>query len=321
MKRITTNDAKQIDLVDYLESLGHYPDARMSRNQEYWYLSPLPDRNENTPSFKVDRRRGLWYDHGIGKGGSIIDFCMQYHRCGITDALNKLQDFLSFHRSPVQNLTVPVSTPFLDKEKKIRVVSAGSIASPALITYLEQRKIPLEIAREYCREVQYELNNRKYYAISFPNDAGGYELRNAHFKGSAAPKSVSFLNNRAEEISVFEGFFDFLTYAVIQKTAIINTNILVLNSLAFLEKARPVMEQHASIYLYLDRDNTGQKYTAQLVKENSKYKDHSLLYEGYADLNEWLTRQNLSLHKQGLEKNEPEEIAHAVQKRSLGLGR
>lgn len=321
MKRFTTTDAKQIDLVGYLESLGHYPDARMSHNQEYWYLSPLPGRNENTPSFKVDRRKGLWYDHGIGKGGSIIDLCMLYHGCGIPEALTRLQDFLSFHLNLLQNLSHPGNVPLPGKEKKIQVLSTGPIVSPALMTYLEQRKIPLEIAREYCKEVHYELNNRKYYAISFPNDAGGYELRNAHFKGSAAPKSVSFLNNRAEEISVFEGFFDFLTYAVIQKTAIINTNILVLNSLAFLEKARPVMEQHASIYLYLDRDNTGQKYTAQLVKENSKYKDHSLLYEGYADLNEWLTRQNLSLHKQGLEKNEPEEIAHAVQKRSLGLGR
>lgn len=321
MNRITTNDAKQIDLVDYLESLGHYPDARMSRNQEYWYLSPLPGRNENSPSFKVDRRKGLWYDHGIGKGGSIIDLCMLYHSCGISEALTRLQDFLSFHRSPVQNLTVPVCAPFLDKEKKIRVISTSPIVSPALISYLEQRKIPLGIAREYCREVQYELNNRKYYAIGFANDAGGYELRNVHFKGSAAPKSISFLNNRAEEISVFEGFFDFLTYAVIQKTAITNTNILVLNSLAFLEKARPVMEQHASIYLYLDRDNAGQKCTAQLVKENLKYKDHSLLYEGYADLNEWLTRQNRFLQKLGQAKNEIDETIHRVQKRSLVLGR
>ncbi|MCF3110616.1 toprim domain-containing protein [Niabella sp. CC-SYL272] len=321
MKRFTTTDAKQIDLVDYLESLGHYPDSRIRRNPEYWYLSPLPGRSENTPSFKVDRRKGLWYDHGIGKGGSIVDLCMLYHSCSIPEALTRLQDFLSFHRNPLQNLSHSGNVPLPDKEKKIQVLSTGPIVSSALIAYLGQRKIPLGIARGYCRKVQYELNNRKYYAIGFANDAGGYELRNTHFKGSAAPKNISFLNNSANEISVFEGFFDFLTYAAIQKTAVNNTNILVLNSLAFLEKSRMLIEQHASVYLYLDRDNAGLKCTAQLVKENSKYKDHSLLYEGYADLNEWLTRQNRSLQKQGQAKNEIDETIHRVQKRSLGLGR
>lgn len=31
--------ARQIDLVDYLASLGHQP--QKVRNQDYWYLSPL----------------------------------------------------------------------------------------------------------------------------------------------------------------------------------------------------------------------------------------------------------------------------------------
>lgn len=53
-------DAKQLDLVDYLASLGHQP--QKVRNQDHWYLSPL--REEKNPSFKVDRRLNVWYDHG-----------------------------------------------------------------------------------------------------------------------------------------------------------------------------------------------------------------------------------------------------------------
>ena len=63
-------DAKQIDLVNYLEKLGYEP--RKIRNHDYWYLSPL--RDENTPSFKVNRNINCWYDFGLGEGGTIIDF-------------------------------------------------------------------------------------------------------------------------------------------------------------------------------------------------------------------------------------------------------
>ena len=63
--------AKQIDLVDYLASLGYNP-AKIKR-EEYWYLSPL--REERTASFKVDRRQNVWYDHGLGTGGNLSYFC------------------------------------------------------------------------------------------------------------------------------------------------------------------------------------------------------------------------------------------------------
>ncbi len=41
MQKSTIAQAKQIDLVDYLASLGHYP--KKIRNQDHWCLSPLQD--------------------------------------------------------------------------------------------------------------------------------------------------------------------------------------------------------------------------------------------------------------------------------------
>lgn len=73
-------EAKQIDLVEYLSTLGFSP-AKI-RGNDYWYLSPL--REEKTPSFKIDRKINCWYDHAFGKGGNIIDFGMYYFNC--TDA-------------------------------------------------------------------------------------------------------------------------------------------------------------------------------------------------------------------------------------------
>jgi hypothetical protein len=61
MKKLTMAQAKQTDLVDYLAFLGHRP--QKVRNEDYWYLSPL--REEKTASFKVNRKKNVWYDHGV----------------------------------------------------------------------------------------------------------------------------------------------------------------------------------------------------------------------------------------------------------------
>src|SRR4051795_6727649 len=93
----TIQQAKQVDLVEYLEELGYQP--QRIRNNDYWYLSPL--RDEKTASFKVNAKLNAWYDHGIGKGGNIIDFGILYHRCTVSELLQRLGQTggsdLSFH--------------------------------------------------------------------------------------------------------------------------------------------------------------------------------------------------------------------------------
>ena len=54
------------------------------------------------------------------------------------------------------------------------------------------------------------------------------------------------------------------------------------------EKARPFMEQHEIIRLYLDRDTTGQNYSHYALSLSNKYKDESKLYKHYKDFNDWM---------------------------------
>src|SRR5580658_1655119 len=81
--------ARVIDLVDYLASLGYQP--AKTRGNNFWYASPF--RDEKEPSFKVDRHLNLWYDHGWGKGGDIIEFGTQFHRLPIREVLKILENF------------------------------------------------------------------------------------------------------------------------------------------------------------------------------------------------------------------------------------
>ena len=292
--RITCEQAKQMDIVEYLFSLGFNPVK--IRNADHWYLSPL--RSEKTASFKVNRKLNVWYDHGLGKGGNLVDFGILYHNCSVSDFLEKLND-LSFHQQSLKIIAAHEKHP----EPQIKIVSKKNLFSLSLLRYLKHRRIAENVARDHCREVIFELNNKAYSAIGFRNNEGGFELRNPWFKGSSFPKSFTSLCNDAKEVSVFEGFFDFLSYQTIhQNQASFSPDFLILNSTSFFEKSRSFMEQYDSIRLYLDRDNTGQNCTQKAMESSHKYNDESSLYKGYKDLNEWMQHIGKS-QKKGLRQS------------------
>ncbi|CAA9194895.1 hypothetical protein FLA105534_00380 [Flavobacterium bizetiae] len=275
-------EVKAMDMVSYLSVLGYEP-SKIS-NDEYWYLSPL--RNERTASFKINRSINRWYDHGMGKGGSLIDFGMQYFNCSFGD-------FLIGHcrNIPLQHSIIAFRNSSEKKQSKIIILKEEPLQSPALLQYLKQRKISLRIAHEYCSEVSYGINDHRYYGIGFKNDLGGFEIRNPYFKASSSPKGITTCQNNDKKVLVFEGFMDFLSYKSIRdQFRNKNESFLVLNSLSFLEKARPFMEKHQTVSLYLDRDQPGKKLTQMALNWGNKYKDQSSLYKDYKDVNEWIVK-------------------------------
>ena len=296
MKKVSCAQAKELDLVDYLASLGYVP-AKI-RNHDYWYQSPF--RDEKTPSFKVNRELKVWYDHGTGQGGDLVDFGTLYHKCTVGELLDRLSehrlgDSLSFqHPFPSQPLGAGEKKDSPDS--KIVILGTRAIADRALVDYLNKRGIPLDIAQRSCREIDFRLYGKQQTVIGFPNRSGGYELRSEHFKGSSAPKDISFIDNSTEQIAVFEGFFNYLSFQEINRNQQAPlTNCLMLNSLSFLEKSRPLMEQYSRVHLMLDRDAAGRTQTAKALQwDREKYIDRSDFYQGRKDLNEWLIHREHS---------------------------
>jgi hypothetical protein len=281
---MTIEKAKNIDMVDYLATLGYHPVP--GNKTHFWYHSPLHD--ERTPSFKVNRHLNRWYDYAEGKGGNIVDFGILFHRCSISDFLQKLD-------SPGQSLPmhsqVKTNGNCLEKEtEKINILSVNPITSFPLLKYFRGRRIPDRIAAQYLKEVTYRLKDKTYYALGFKNDAGGYELRNEYIKASSSPKEVTTIDNGASDLAVFEGFFNFLSYrAMIAKQEVPAINYLILNSTSFFDKNLPRMQAHERIHLYLDNDKTGQKCTLKaLALDSQKFNDERGLYQNYGDLNDWL---------------------------------
>ena len=292
---------KETDMVSFLYELGFQPSK--IRGHDYWYRSPL--RNERTASFKVNRRLNKWFDHGLGKGGNLVDFGILYYHCSAGELLQKSGSDLAHHQ-PVHHYP---AQPHIEQENKIQILDVKPLFSTPLFQYLSQRKIPSKIASAHCKEVVYELGQKQYYAIGFKNNSGGYELRNAFVKLSSSPKDITMIDKGSKAILVFEGFFDMLSYLALYNNPGQQQSILVLNSLSFFEKARSVLETHEKINLYLDRDKAGMDQTRYALSISDRYQDKSILYQRHKDLNDWLVssefvhRKYLNL-KRGLNPNE-----------------
>ena len=173
----------------------------------------------------------------------------------------------------------------------IKIHTSRPIRDVALCRYLHKRRISKTVADKYCLEVEFTNSEREriYRAIGFRNSVGGYELRNEYFKGGSSPKYHTFLDNKAKEVTVFEGFFDFLSYqSMVENQEQPATNFLVLNSLSFFERSFPIMEKHRAIHLYLDQDAAGRRCTKLALQRSNCCNDESQLYKGYKDLNDWM---------------------------------
>lgn len=283
--------ANQIDMVEYLATLGFTPDK--IRGNDYWYRSPL--RVEHNASFKVNTIRNIWYDHGEGVGGTVADFAMRFYNCDLQKALVKISSDFSLvdsvsHHKP--------ENPNPEDPKSLAIIEVLPVQNRALLEYLQFRRIDEQIARRFCKEIVYENNGNKFRALGFKNNAGGYELRSENFKGSSSPKYVSWFNNRSNSISVFEGFFDFLTWQSMNKFSDASRpNFLVLNSLSFFTRSLLLQEKHERIHLYLDNDNAGRKCVEEIQKRSpGKVLDERCQYKDFKDLNDWFIEKQLQTY-------------------------
>lgn len=281
----TIQAIKHLSIRAYLAEQGLHP---TKDNPRYGlYLSPL--REEHTPSFKVDYVQNLWYDFGLGAGGSIVDLVMRLERCDFAQAVRLLS---GGERTPMV-VPVPLSVP--PTVSALRLLSDIPLRHPALVGYLSSRGIDSAIASACCREVHYTVGGRYYFAVGFRNDAGGWELRSERFKGCVSPKHITTIDNRSDAVVAFEGFMDFLSYLSIKPDEWPHIDAAVLNSVIHLPKAIPFLGRHATIYAFFDNDEAGRKATAELNRlcPNSTVIDRSHLYREHKDLNEyWQAKQS-----------------------------
>ena len=279
---------QEISIKKYLSRKGINPKSEKA----YYGLYNSPFRQDETPSFKVDYQKNLWIDYGTCEGGSIVDLIMKMENSSLYEALLKAEsmtadDFFSFHREDA----------FKSKEQhsNIDIVKIAPLENQALIGYLNERKIDLETARPFCKEIYYSVGGKRYFGIAFQNDLGGYEIRNKYFKNCTNKAISTIIRNPQMPIYVFEGFFDFLSMLQLAKQSVNGTvahfnqsNFLILNSVSLVKQAITALKPYASIKLFLDNDDAGASSSQEIMHTFPQAENYSKFYHPHKDLNEYL---------------------------------
>ena len=183
MERTEIDAIRQIPLADFLARLGHEP-VRRSGN-ELWYRAPY--RSERTPSFRVNVAKQLWYDFGLGKGGDIFTLAGEFAQS--VDFMEQARFIAKAANMVVDRSAFPTYQP-KPAEPACEGVEAVPLLRSPLTDYLAERGIPYAVASRYCCRLNYGVRGKRYFAVGFPNVAGGYEVRSRHFKGCIPPKDV-----------------------------------------------------------------------------------------------------------------------------------
>ena len=255
----------------------------------------------------------------LGRGGNIIALAgVLYASDHVPYLLGKIAEQAPHIR--------PISFSFRQQasEPSFQHLEVRDLTHPALLRYLQERGINTDLARLECKELHFIHNGKPYFAIGFPNVAGGFEVRNRFFKGCIAPKDISHICQQGEpreKCLVFEGMMDYLSFLTLRmRNCPIIPNLdgqdyIILNSIANVSKAIDVLHRYERIHCLFDNDEAGRNAYLDLAREFSgRICDFSDNYKGHKDLNDYLRgiRQKLAV-------SPPPRTIVKPKKKGLGL--
>lgn len=268
--------AKEVDLCDVAASLGY----TIKRVGSYNTLKEMD-------SIRIYNRR-TWFrwsrkDEPGVNGGSQIDFLRVFQGMSIREAVLWLLDFAGYRRydAPYQKQNIRhISVP----EKKIRkpfVLPDRADGCFYIQRYLtEERMINEEIVRQLI-EIDLIYEEKNYHNIvflgvdkqgvpRFASRRGVFDNGEKPFKCdvAGADKSYGFnIITESDEIAVFEGAIDLLSYADLYGS--FDINMVALGMLSD-EPLNTILKEHPNITkirVCLDNDEPGREAAKRIVNK------------------------------------------------------
>ena len=131
---------------------------------------------EKEASFKIDLRKELWYDFGLGKGGDIITLAKEIYQ---TNDISLVLRYIEDKKAVLKPVTI--SCPVEEAAPAFQELKIQAACQPYIACLSERTVYWCGNGEEICRETSFKRNGKNYFAIAFPNISGGYEVRNRFF--------------------------------------------------------------------------------------------------------------------------------------------
>ena len=280
------NIAQIIDKYTCIDILGN----RVVKKVANGYLARAPWREDNHPSVTVTLNGRGWHDLTTGEHGNVIDLVAQWKGLTKSEVCSWFDTFMPGSSS------FPPQKIYGGKGKDaFKLFEVGPLRSRGLYAYLYQRKVNIDIAKQFLQEAHYSFEPRTdgsyLYALAYANDKGGYELRSSFYKGCNSPKGITTnLGRENAPTVVFEGFFDMLSFATL--CGEVKHNYIVLNSTVNTPAAiEALRSMSGKILLCLDNDKGGEKATKEILDALPHAIDIRSRFAPYKDVNEFLSKR------------------------------
>ena len=265
----------QISIRNVLESFSLFPSKGNSKTAFYFAF----DREEKTPSLLVNFIKNIAFDFGTGKKYDIVSLVQGIKLCSVSEALEYLSQFDFSFNEQICNIT--------KDESRYEILSISEVKHNALIQYLKERRIENNI--HLLKEIHYKISDKKYFGIGFKNDANGYEVRNKYSKICIGRKDITTIKNKSNNLRIFEGFMDYLSFIEMKKTLEEQlSDYVILNSVTMIFKIEKIIDSYEKIELYFDNDEAGNRATNEIKQLNPYVEDNRILYQNYKDLNDFI---------------------------------
>lgn len=267
---------------EILESFSLFPSKDNRRTAFYFAI----DREEKTPSLSVNFEKNMAFDFGTGMKYDNISLVQGIKKCSVSDALEHLKNFdCSFQ--------IKEKIDGEESQPEYQILKVTEVEHPSLIDYLRSRKIDCQ--RSLLKEIHYQIRTKKYFSLAFLNDSDGFEIRNKYSKICLGKKDITTIKNSSETVRIFEGFTDYLSYKILEKSFDENlSDYIILNSVSLVFRMKKVLGDYAKVELYLDNDKAGDDATQKIKTFHSNVEDCRLLYKNYNDLNDFINRKGPS---------------------------
>lgn len=306
--------ANNLDLPDLLSRMGFEPVSIKKGGDHLFYYSPF--RTEKEPSFNISRGEKypwVWNDFG-DRGGTVIDFAMHYQgHSDFKKALRYLESFYSGKPKVLpkakrvgqsqQNLFSSYGqsaqqSPQKPSERELQFLHATPVANPIIYYYLiNKRCIPRPLISRYLLEVRYfnRKLDKELFAFGMKNRSNGYEIRAAtdeyKFKSALVARDITIIEGSQPlrcSLNIVEGMTDFLSLCAMYSVQQLAGDTIILHSLSSYSRAAEYIKSrgYATIYTFLDNDESGQKHTKRFKEEFGELVvSQSSLFAPYQDLN------------------------------------
>ena len=264
---------------------------------EYQYFSPL--REEKTPSFYLNTKWNVWFDHGTGEGGGVFKFAKLYLKSRNQPA--EYPDIYFWLENLIGGQVIFDALPLKDQgpdNPQLKLEEVRPVTHVALIRYLESRGIEYWTASKYLKEIVYTNINTglEFFALGMKNEDESYEIRSSIFKGCVGNKDITVIRGKNPNggVHFFEGMMDFLSIVSAKKSGTLDDDAIVLHSLSCMKRSIPYLAQHNYKIAcgWLDNDKAGEKAQIALqhiLREQQifEYKSMNDVYGPHKDVNAW----------------------------------